>query len=296
MCSRGRTPMTLSVFHDEFIAYATANYSVGTAKLFSHSLKAFMCVVGDKPIKFVTAKDVDRFKTERSRAVSPVSTNIEFRTLKSIFNVAVRWKMLVQNVFTQCRPLRVPFADPAYLTKSDFSALLQAVKEIALRDLFMFAVGTMMRRGEILNLEWTDVDFKRGMIRVRSKVGFTVKGLRPRSIPMSQAVRGLLLARKRESGYVFPSPKGEKLKGAYISHRFKDYVRKASLPDAIHFHSLRHTGATWLVQQGVPLYSVQQILGHTSPNTTQIYSHLSDSSLQGAIERMEFPHFGLALN
>jgi len=60
-------------------------------------------------------------------------------------------------------------------------------------------------------------------------------------------------------------------------------VRKVGLPDTIHFHSLRHTGASWLVQDGVSIYAVQKILGHSSIQVTMGYSHLVSEELHGIV-------------
>ena len=85
---------------------------------------------------------------------------------------------------------------------------------------------------------------------------------------------------------------GQRLNGGSLSRRFKKYARKCGLSEGIHFHSLRRTEASWLVQSGVPLFSVQKILGHSSPIVTQIYSHLAEEHLREAVERIG----GLTLN
>ena len=70
------------------------------------------------------------------------------------------------------------------------------------------------------------------------------------------------------------------------SEEFKAAVRRAKLPDALHFHSLRHTFATWHVQNGASPYEVQKLLGHCTITATQIYAHLATSELRGAINRI----------
>ena len=71
-----------------------------------------------------------------------------------------------------------------------------------------------------------------------------------------------------------------------LSRRFKKYARKCELPEGIHFHSLRHSGASWLVQAGVPLFSVQKGLGHSSPTVTHIYSLLAEEHLREAVDKI----------
>jgi site-specific recombinase XerD len=77
----------------------------------------------------------------------------------------------------------------------------------------------------------------------------------------------------------------------YCNHRisrcFKTAVRKAGINENIHFHSLRHTFASWLVQKGVSLYEVSRLLGHTNIKTTQIYSHLAPGNLINAVKKLD---------
>jgi len=73
---------------------------------------------------------------------------------------------------------------------------------------------------------------------------------------------------------------------AGVLHLFKRCVRKAGLSDKPHFHSFRHTFATWLVQEGVSIYELQKLLGHRSISVTQIHSHLAASELHSAVNKI----------
>jgi integrase len=291
-----RRPCLISEFATDVASYASSNYSKGTRDLQAHSFNTFIRVVGNKLIRFITARDIEQFKTVRLRSVSPVSINVELQCLRSLFGVAVAWGSLSQNPFAKVNLLRVPNNEPSYLTKAEFEVLLKVVSNPEFRDVLRFGIGTMARRGEISNLLWEDIDFDRRVIHIRNKIDFTLKGRRPRVIPMSEMILRLLQEKQRKSRFVFSKPNGEPLKGEYLSHEFKKYVRKAGLSDQLHFHSLRHTGASWLVQQDVPLYAVQRILGHSAPLVTQIYSHLSDQNLRVAIERISIPSTVFPLN
>ena len=85
------------------------------------------------------------------------------------------------------------------------------------------------------------------------------------------------------SNYVFKNTKGFKLNESYVSKNFKRAVRNAGLDERIHFHTLRHSFASNLVQNGISLYIVKELLGHENITTTQIYSHLSKDNLFQAI-------------
>ena len=90
-----------------------------------------------------------------------------------------------------------------------------------------------------------------------------------------------------ESEYIFSREKMLKRPVSSISSRFKKCARKAKLPKEIHFHSLRHTAASWLIQQGVPVTYVQRILGHANVSTTLIYAHQAEEHLKHAIQKID---------
>jgi len=92
---------------------------------------------------------------------------------------------------------------------------------------------------------------------------------------------------KNISTYIFSKSDGKKFTGDYFSRRFKRVCRKAELDKSIHFHSLRHSFASNLVQKGVSLYTVKELLGHASISTTEIYSHLNMDSLREAVEKLD---------
>ncbi|MGB2867567.1 MAG: tyrosine-type recombinase/integrase [Bacteroidota bacterium] len=280
--------MTIERFAREFLEILDGALSRGTLYLYSICFRHFITCVGDKPLKLVRTLDVERFKADRLKNVSAVRVNIEFRTLKAAFSRAVKWGLIDVNPFASSSQVKVPFSEPSYLSREDFALILGSTIEEKFREILIFAVLTMMRLGEILSLEWADVDMERQLIHVRNKMAFVVKGGKPRTIPMSKRVHDVLSARENREGLVFATPDGSQRSTRSISRRFKRLVRTSGISEKIHFHSLRHTGASWLAQMGVPLFEIQKILGHSSPLVTQIYSHLADENLKRAVEKINW--------
>jgi integrase len=237
-------------------------------------------LIGDFPLEVYTSQMVEKFKILRLKKVSPVKVNIEFRTLRSAFNIAINWGLISENPFKRCKQIRVPQKRPVYLTQDEFHQLMSAIDLEWFNDVVRFAIATMMRAGEIVNLEWDSVDFDRRLIRVENTDQFRIKTHKSRAIPMDEMVFLMLKEIKRTCNKVFVFPDGRPVSVGYISSRFKKFARKAGLRNEIHFHSLRHTGATWLVQRDVPIYTVQQLLGHSRVDMTQIYSHLEIEHLR----------------
>ncbi len=282
--------ITLQGFVRDFLSNAEITFSAKTLDIYKRTLHNFSSLVGDKLLKSITAKDVDLYRTYRLKAVSPISVNIELRTLKAAFYTAVQWKLLADNPLQRVSLIRIPDQQPTYLSKEDLQNLLCIVSEGWLKEIIIIAVSTGLRRGELLNLTWKDVDFERRLLYIQSKENFRTKGGRRRTVPMSEAVFQLLWknAQSTTSEYVF-NINGRRILGDWVSHRFKFYVRKAGLNKKLHFHSLRHTFATWLVQEGVSIYEVQKLLGHSSISVTQIYSHLAASELHSAVNKISLP-------
>jgi site-specific recombinase XerD len=128
-----------------------------------------------------------------------------------------------------------------------------------------------MRKGEILNLRWTDVDMTRRVVNIQSREG------------------------KSPSEYVF-SLNDKPIDGGWLTHKFKKCVRDANLADErLHFHLLhhyaefrhkRHTFASTLARTGVPLFDIQKLLNHSQVSTTMVYSHLMPEHLRASVERL----------
>ncbi len=280
---RQRARVVVSSFFQDFLKGAPLSFRKKTIELYAQSFKNFLRLCGDKPIRKIVPLDVEAFKRNRSEEVSPVSVNIELRTLRAAFHEAKRLKLIEENPFDGVKEVRVPWKEARYLSENEFRLLLTTMNDGDFKNLLTFAVFTMMRLGEIVNVRWYNVDFTRKEIHVRSNGDFRVKGGKPRSIPMNHWVYHFLASKVRRSEYVFSKRDGCPLKGGAVSRRFKRYVRKAGLDNGIHFHSLRHTGISWLINKGVPPAFVQRIAGHSSLTVTEGYTHLEDKNLITAI-------------
>lgn len=280
---------TLSSFLGQLSAYTSSNLSKGTQGIYSRSITMLQETIGNVPLRQMRTQDIEKFKQSRLREVSAVTVNISLRTLRSAFNLAVDWGLLDNNPAHRCKLLRVPHKDPFYLMQDEFMGLCQTVPDIQFRRLLLLAALTGMRRSEITNLHWEDLDFDRLTIRIRNRSGFVVKGLMPRTIPMPNEIHRQLRPLRKANGHVFTKPTGGPLSPESVTHRFKRYARKFGLPPEAHFHSLRHSFASWLIQAGVPMFGVQHLLGHSSITTTQLYTHIEDEGLRKSIEVLSLP-------
>ncbi len=281
-------PLRLSLFTELFRTRVNGSIRKSTLRLYLASLKSFQTVAGDKLLSEYTVTDIENYKQKRLESISPITLNIELRSLKSTFNWAVKWELLKENPFRKVSLLKVPQRAPIYLTKEDFKKLMAAVKEPLLRDVFLFAVLTGFRKGEILNLKWSGVDLQKRQATIENSDAFTTKNGKSRTVPLNDAVFEMLSKRDAERNgceYVFHR-NGFRLNDLYLTHRFKKYVVDLGLNPKLHLKSCRHTCASWLVDAGVSLYVVQNILGHSNISTTQIYSHLSQNTFHESVNKV----------
>ena len=182
----------------------------------------------------------------------------------------------VDNVKTEC------------LTQEQLKLLLEALDadpDQSMASLMRLALATGMRRGALLDLQWTDIDFEREFITLRGKgQDGAAKSGRTEKIPLNPAARDILEKTYRfgDSPYVFPNPSGGKR--TEMRHFIKRIQKKAGLPEGFRpLHGLRHTFASFLASSGeVDLYTLQKLLTHNSPAMTQRYAHLADEAMQRA--------------
>ncbi len=285
-CKKARRKL-FSEFKKDFLLFASTNFSKGTVAIYETALHNFQQFTGDLPLTAYTPQHFDEYKGQRLKAIKPVTVNIELRTLRAFFNTAVRWKLLESNPF-KIQLVKVPENRPTFLTKVEFQKLLNVIEEQWLKEIIVFAVSTGLRRGELVNLKWSSVDLNRKLMYIESTPTFRTKAGRMRIIPLNDTSLYLLQSRqgKDTSGYVF-SLNGKPLFADWITHLFKRYVRSANLSNQdIHFHSLRHSFASWLAQDGTSVYVIKDLLGHSDVKTTQIYSHLQPESLHSEVNKI----------
>jgi integrase len=203
------------------------------------------------------------------------------------------------------RPKKEKGAD-ASLSEDDLKRLLRTIERyeeesksqpwpdadlLWLRDLIQVAICTGLRRGELCNLRWEDIDLDMKLLTVRNREDFRSKSGHERRVPLAgDALRVLTRMHAEHQGdptdHVFQDRKGRRIRPNRATKRFKAMVREAKLPDAerLKLHSTRHTAGSWLTMKGVPLRVTSQILGHSSTSVTERYSHLQPEVARRAIE------------
>lgn len=243
----------------------------------------------DLPLTKISIHDTQSFITETFQRAE-YSARLYRRTLNAAFNRAVDWEYITDNPFRKVKLGRPKRSFPIFITESELNSLLNVTENKVLKDLFQTAFYTGMRLGELINLKWSNIDFKNHIINIINDNNFKTKNKKDRVVPINPKLFNILKDKipkihlLSNNDIVFRSSKGVKFNADLVCKRFKESVRLVGLNDKIHFHTLRHSFASNLVQKGVSLYVVKELLGHEDISTTQIYSHLNKENLFKAIQ------------
>ena len=220
---------------------------------------------------------------------SASTLNFEIKTLRSMFNLGIKQGLCRVNPGKEVKFLKVNVSkQPRFLTKSECKLFLQACDQ-DLYPIFYTFLNTGLRLGELLHLQWQDIDFKRKKLSIRKK-DIWIPKTGEREVPLGQGMlkvlQGLRPTNFSKEDYVFPGQDG----GVSKRRLRKDLIliaQKAGLKNFSKIHSLRHTFASHLVMKGVDLPTVQKLLGHADIQTTMIYSHLSPDHLVEAVNKLD---------
>ncbi len=278
----------LSKFNEEYSLYVSNSKSKSYLRSIGLSLSQLRLFCGDININWIDTRTLDKFITT-VYARAPKAASLYYRTLKAAFSKAVVWNYISENPFKKIKAPKPIKTFPVFISMSELNLILENTSETYLNNIFITGYYTGMRLGEILNMKWNWINFEQNVIKVQCSEAFTTKSKKERIIPISQTLRNVLLNQfpkvinVDKNNYVFVRVPGIKLNENFVSKQFKKVVRAAGLDDKTHFHTLRHSFASMLVQRGVSLYVVKELLGHEDLSTTQIYSHLQSQNLKDAV-------------
>lgn len=230
----------------------------------------------------ITRSDMVEVFSQHREGHKPSSTNRVIILCRYIFNCSLNWEVagITSNPTNKIPLYPENNKRERYLTIVEAKRLYEALEESPsphLKPIITMLLLTGARRNEVLKARWIDFD----LANRQWKIEFNKSG-KTRYVPLSDGVLTLLkqLSISRSGPYLFPNPKtGEPF--VSIFHSWDTARKKAELPD-LRIHDLRHSFASFLINNGRSLYEVQRILGHTQVKTTQRYSHLSQDSLVSA--------------
>jgi integrase len=220
-------------------------------------------------------------KGEKKRAVSGATVNHDLRCAKAAWSWAIRAGLVRENPFKGVAPIKTPLYEPRALSEFEVRRVLEKARSSELLPMIATAIYAGLREGELIHLEWPDIDFAEGSgcIRVRCDETFTTKSRKPRRVPLAPELRAILEPLARPVGRCFPSSAGTARDPANMRHALnrlmieKDEAtgEKKRVVEPFSRHDLRRTCASLLAAAGVPAWRIRDYLGHASIVTTEAY-------------------------
>lgn len=268
-------------------------------------------------LRELEARHLQMFYSEMLRKVKPNTVIHYHAIIHSALKYAVKTDMLVQNVADKVdRPKKNSF-QPVFLSAEEMQKMFEALRGTKLELPVLVAAFYGFRRGEVLGLKWDAIDFERGTISViRTVTTITVEGKQMeieqqsaktksslRTLPLIGSFREYFLQVKEAQelnkqvcgncynheydGFVFVDELGERMRANYLTSAFPKFLEDHGLR-RMRFHDLRHSCASLLLANGVPLKHIQEWLGHSDFTTTaNIYAHLDYKSKITSAQAME---------
>lgn len=259
----------------------------------------------------LSPQHLQRLYATKLETLSPTTVNHVHAVLHKALSNAVRWGAVNRNVADLVDPPRNRPFEIATLTAHEARTFLDAASGNRLEALFVLAVTTGMRQGELLGLRWRDVDFDACALQIRGSMQATPDGLRIMEPKTRTSQRRVTLSREpvdalrrhrvaqaeerlqlgaawEDNGLVFANVVGRPIAAGNLLRRsFEPLLKRAGLP-RIRFHDLRHTSATLLLGRGIHPKIVAEMLGHSRVGTTlDRYSHVTPTMQREAAEAFD---------
>ncbi len=272
---------------DKFLFFLKVelNYSELTIKSYQLDLTDFFGYIESKKINYLTITNHDvrgylKYLDSCNLKNSTISRRIS--TLRTFYNYLVDENIVENNVFHNVKNPKLEKKLPNYLNYNEMEELLESIdistsEGLKRRLLIEMFYSTGCRVSEMINVKISDIDFTNKTIRIMGK------GSKERIVYFGDYASKYLdnyLSKVKCDKYLFTNKKGEKLTINEVEQIVKDIMKHISIKTHVTPHTLRHTFATHLLNNGADIKTVQELLGHANLSTTGIYTHVSSDRLK----------------
>ena len=296
--------LTVGAYLDEWIETSVRQRCrARTAESYAAAVRLYLIpALGAVPIAKLEPEHVRRMLADIAARGTLSATTLRYvrSVLRTALGQALREGKVLRNVATLVDAPAKAQREIHPLSREQVRTFLEGVGGDRLEALYVTALGTGLRQGELLALRWSDIDLERGELTVRHTLGRFTRALEPTKTERSRrtlrlprrVVEALVAHRERQrvvplSGLVFTSQAGAPLQSVNVTRDLQLHLRRLGLPHQ-RFHDLRHAFATLALEAGEDLGVVSRILGHSTLATTaDIYAHLTPAMLDRAAERMD---------
>lgn len=252
-------------------------YSANTIKTYTDAVRIFLKYMDGKPVNDLTPGDVIRFNKEYilKNGYSTSYQNQVVNGLKLFFRTVENRKMAIDEIHRPRRERKLP----AVLSKEEVKQILEAPTNLKHKVMLSLIYACGLRRGEMLRLTPADILSDRKLLHIKQS-----KGKKDRIVPLSDRLLDMLRAyykTYKPKMWLFEGQaEGEPYSEKSLESVLKQSVYKARITKPVTLHWLRHSYATHLLESGTDLRYIQELLGHSSSRTTEIYTHVSQKNIQ----------------
>ena len=314
--NEGKTPFTVFINDIWFpIAICDGEHKATTVEFYRNICKLSETYFKDRVIQKITSRDLQLFlnylrttyKTANGNRLSQKTIRHHYRYLTSVFSFAYKQEFITTNPMDKVDCPKLPKKKVDALTQEQAEQFFSVIQKCSLdfKCMLFLMATTGVRRGELLGLQWRDIDFDKLTVDIKRNVTYTPQSgtivdtpkteCSIRTIPLIPSVATMLKEYKAEKqrnfkskDFVFPSDKGNSIPRDPNSFtcRVKRFMKANNLPD-LSPHDLRHSCATLLLSNGADIKSVQSILGHTDASTTLNFYVRSDlQNMKNATDKL----------
>lgn len=250
-------------------------YSENTIESYTKALVVFFQFFSQKPIEDISNQDVVVFNNEYvlRKQLSATYQSQFINALKLFYSIVKKKKIDIEQLVRPNKPHQLP----KVISEQEVEAILNASDNLKHRCMLSLIYSAGLRRSELLNLKKNDIDSKRMVISI-----YKAKGMKDRLVPLSPVILDMLreyYKQYKPTEYLFEGQYGGPYSSRSLDKVLKIASQKAGIKKNINLHMLRHSYATHLLEGGTNLRHIQELLGHKSPKTTQIYTHVSTEQL-----------------
>ncbi|BDP42601.1 site-specific integrase [Deinococcus aetherius] len=295
-------PDSLGAYLGRWLEHKRRGVRPSTYRMYVTGLRPVDGPLGERELTSLTVLDIQALVDALCPTHGPRAAGQALHLLRMALRQAIRWQLLPANVAEHVDKPRVEREEMTVWTPRQAGRFLEVADGHRLGPLFTLALGTGLRRGELLALTWEDLDFGERVLTVRRSLMKDERGREVVGVPKTRASRRrIVLAqdvldtlhlhweREHRGGKppektvpVFPSASGNHVEQRHLQRTFEALIQEAEVP-RIRFHDLRHTAASLLIRQGVPPKVVSDRLGHRNVAfTLQVYTHVYDDQREAA--------------
>ena len=252
-------------------------YSESTITTYSEALKSFLIFYREKPVAEINNEDVIIYNNDYilKNNLSASYQNQTVNAIKLFFKTIRETKIEVDKIH---RPKRAKLL-PNVLSKEEVKLILNAHSNIKHKMMLSLIYSCGLRCGELLALKPVHIDSMRNIVLLKNS-----KGKKDRIVPLSPKILEMLrlyFVAYKPTTYLFEGQlKGQPYDNRSLQQVLKQSIKKAGITKPVTLHWLRHSYATHLLESGTDLRYIQELLGHNSSKTTEIYTHVSTKSIQ----------------